>query len=139
MLYRHIEVRYRLRLHALRSIHHKHGTFTGRYRTTDFITEVHVSRSIDQVEGIPLMIHLDGMALNRNTTFLLQVHVVEHLILHIPNIHRSGELQHTIGQGTFPVVYVRNNTKITYLIHIRLQRYTFFCTYKNFFVILRKI
>ena len=56
-------------------------------------------RSVDEVEGIPLMLHLDGMALNRNTTFLLQVHIVEHLVLHLPYIDSLRDLQHTIRKG----------------------------------------
>ena len=63
------------------------------------------------------MLHLDGMALNRNTTFLLQVHIVEHLIFHVPNIDSLGYLQHSVGEGRFAMIDMRNNTKITYLIH----------------------
>ena len=63
------------------------------------------------------MIHLDGMALNRNTTFLLQVHIVEHLVLHLPYIDSLRDLQHTIRKGRFAMIDVCNDTKITYLIH----------------------
>ena len=47
MLNRHIEIRDRLRLHALCGIHHKHGALARGDRTRDFITEVHVPRSVD--------------------------------------------------------------------------------------------
>ena len=96
-------------------------------------------RSVDQVEGISLVLHLNSVTFDRDTTLFFQIHIVQYLVLHLPNIHRPGDLQHTIRQGTLTVVNMRNNTKISYFFHKRLQSYNFFCTYENFFVILHKI
>lgn len=45
--------------------------------------KVHVSRSVNQIQYILLspilVLHLDGMALDRNTSLLFQVHIVKHL------------------------------------------------------------
>ena len=83
-------------------------------------------RSIYQIKGITLIIHLNSMAFNGYTTLFLQIHIVQYLVLHLPNVHRSGELQHTIRQCTFSVIYVCNNAKISYSIHNLLQNYNFF-------------
>ena len=88
-------------------------------------------RSVDEVERKALVIHLDGMALDGDATLFLQVHVVEHLVFHLAHVHRSGEFQHAVGQGALAVIYMCNNTKITYLIHNRLQNYYNFLIYAN--------
>lgn len=91
-------------------------------------------RSINQVERIALVLHLDSMAFDSDTAFFLQVHIVQNLVLHIAFVHRACYLQHTIRQRTFAVVDVCNDAKIPYLIHyltivnilsLRIMHYAF--------------
>ena len=99
-------------------------------------------RRVDKVERVALVLHLNSMALDGDAALLLQIHIVEHLILHLPNIHRIGELQQAVGYRRFTVVNMSNNAKISYLIHIyivcvhayaqnRLQNYEKNLNYAN--------
>ena len=114
-----IEVRDGLCLYALRGVDHQQRTLAGGYRTADFIREVHVSRSVNQIEYVFLSLvhifHLDGVALDGDAALALQVHVVQHLSF--GHLYGLGELQQTVGQGRFSVVYMCNDTKISYMIH----------------------
>ena len=76
-----------------------------------------MSRSINEVEGIPLIVHLDSMGLNGDSTLFLQVHIIQHLILHQAFVHSSGVFYQSIGQSGFTMVDVRYNTKVTYIFH----------------------
>ena len=59
------------------------------------------------------------MALDRDATLALKVHVIEHLSLHILAFHRFGIFQKTVGQGTFTVINMGNNTKIANILHLK--------------------
>lgn len=73
--------------------------------------------SIDEVEIVFLtlvhVLHLDGMALNGYSLLLLQVHVIEDLVLHIPVGKGLGEFQKTVGEGALAMVDMGDNAKIT--------------------------
>ena len=74
-------------------------------------------RSVYQVQRIALVLHLDSVALDGDAALFLQVHVVQHLVLHVFLVHRAGHLQHTVRQGALPVVNMGNNTKVAYILH----------------------
>ena len=88
MVHRLVEVGNRLGLHALGGVYDQQRPFAGSNAAGDFITEVDMAGGIDQVERILLaliqILHLDGVALDRDALFLLQIHVVEDLVLHVP-------------------------------------------------------
>lgn len=80
-----------------------------------------MSRSINEVEDIGLsviclVLHLDGMALDGDTSLSLQIHVVEHLTL--SDLDGLCLLQQSVCQGTFTMVYMCNNTEISYFVDI---------------------
>jgi hypothetical protein len=58
------------------------------------------------------------MALNGDTAFPFQVHVVEDLRLQVLPFNSLGELQQAICQRAFAVVNVCNNTEIAYILHL---------------------
>ncbi len=60
------------------------------------------------------------MAFDSDTPFPLQVHTVEHLRLQVFSLDGLGELQQTVRQRTFAVVYMCNNTKIAYILHLTI-------------------
>ena len=77
------------------------------------------------------------MALDGNSSFLLQIHVIKHLSFgHLDGL---GKLQQTIGQSRLAVVNMSNNAKIAYILHsefllfylFRGQRYVNDRTKKN--------
>ena len=118
---RHVQVGDSLGLHTLRCIHNKQCTLASGNRTRNFIREVHVSRSVDQVKRVFLtilhIVHLDGMTLDGDATLSLQVHVVEHLSLHVFTGYGIGVLEQTIGERALAVVDMRHDTEVAYCLH----------------------
>ena len=118
-----IEVRYGLRLNALRGVHHQQRAFARGDGARNFVREVHVSRSVDQVERIQLSVaglvfHLDRVALDGDALFAFEVHIVEHLRLHFALVQGVGFFQQTVRQCALTVVDVGYDAKIAYVLHI---------------------
>ena len=116
----HIKVGNRLRLHTLRCIYDQQRSLASSDTTTYLVREVHVSRSVNEVEGVALVVHLDSVRLNSNTTLFLQVHIIQHLILHQALVHRSSVLNQSIRQSGLTMIDVCNNTKVSYIFHISI-------------------
>ena len=117
MLQCHIEIGDGLRLHTLRCIHDEQCTLACSDRAAHLVGKVHVSRSVNQIKGVSLILHLNGMRLDGNTTLFLQIHIVQHLILHQALIHRSRIFNQAVRQRGLTVVNVSNNAKISYILH----------------------
>ncbi len=117
----HIYVGYGLRLYSLGCVDYQQGAFAGGNGTRHLVGEVNVSRRVDQVEGIfftlIFIIHLYGVALDRDTPFAFEVHIVEHLRLKVFPLYGFGELQQAVGECTLTMVYVGNDAKIAYILH----------------------
>ena len=98
----HVEVGNSLGLYALRSIDNQERSLAGRDRTRNFVGKVDVSRGVDKIEhvflAVQFVIHLDGMALNCDTAFALEIHIVEHLRLHIFGGDSISVFKQTVGQ-----------------------------------------
>ena len=78
--------------------------------------------SVDEVEDVALVLHLDGVALDGDAFFTLQVHIIEHLSFHIALAQRLREFQQAIGQSAFTVVYMSDYAEVSYAVHChRLQ------------------
>ena len=81
---------------------------------------------VDQVQLVVdpfvMKIHLDGVALDRDAAFPLQVHVVEHLVLHVLAGDGAGDLQQPVGQGALTMVDMGDNAEIADVLHAE-QRY----------------
>ena len=87
------------------------------YEKNIFFTLVHI-------------LHLDGVALNRNAALTLQLHVVKHLSLR--HLDGLGELQQTVGQRRLPMVDMCNDAEISYMLHNRENTNSFAKIHKNF-------
>lgn len=96
--------------------------------------------SINKVKNVLLIMktvtNLDGMALNGNAFFPFQVHIVQHLRLHIPVANGMGKLQQPVGQGTLSMVNMGDDAKITDVLHCALllflgRKFTGFDLYSN--------
>ena len=57
------------------------------------------------------------MALDGNTLLTLQIHIVQHLCLHVAVRDGFGKLQQPVCQGTFTMVNMRYNTEIPNILH----------------------
>ena len=121
MLDRKVKVRYCLGLDALGGIHNKKGALARGYRPRDFVREVDVARSIDKIKRICLsvmdIIHLDGVALDRDALLLLQIHGVQDLVLHVTLGKCVRYFKHPVGQGALAVVDMRNDAKVSCVFH----------------------
>ena len=114
----HIEVGDGLRLNPLRGIHHKERALTGSDAATHLVAEIHVSRCVNKVQDIFITLvcifHLDGVALDGDSTFLLQVHVIQHLAF--GDTYGLGKFQEAVGQSGFTVVNMGYDTEIAYMV-----------------------
>ena len=132
MLQSHVQVTDGLSLYALTRVHHEQRTLARGYAAAHFVREIHVPRSVYQVQRIALPLHLNSVALNRDATLFFQIHVVQHLVLHLTWVHRMRILQHPISQRRFAVVDMSYDAKIAYILHLvtllSTQRYCFFLT-----------
>ncbi len=117
VLQRHVDVGQRLRLDALRSVHHQHRTVARGQRARHLVGKVHMAGGVDQVERIGVAIlgligHAHGLRLDGDAALALQIHVVQHLLAHLAQFHHAGFLNQTVGQRGFAVIDVRDNAEI---------------------------
>ncbi len=119
---RQIEVRDGLGLNALRGVDHQQRPLAGGDGPRNLVGEVDVSRRVDQIQYIGLsvpgfVLHLDGVALDGDALFALEVHVVQHLRLHFALRQRVGLLEQPVGQRTLAVVDVGDDAEVAYVFH----------------------
>ena len=119
MLERHVHVRKGLSLDALRGVDQKDRSLAGRNGPGDFVREIHVTRSVDQIQGVVFSVlgrvfQGDGLALYGDAALAFDVHVVEHLILHLAGVYDPGLLDEAIRQSRFAMIDVRYDAKISY-------------------------
>ena len=115
---REIRVRERLRLYPLRRVDDEQSALAGVERARDLVIEVHVSRGVDEVEGICLPVgsrvfQVHGAGLYGYTALPFEVHVVEDLVLHLPVGDRARELKDPVGKGRFAMIYMRHDGKVS--------------------------
>ena len=93
-----------LRLNTLRSVNDQQRTLARGKRARNFIIEVNMTRSVNEIEFIcfsvfGFVIKLDGVGFNGNSSFALKIHVVEQLLGHVPFCNGIGKLQQSVGKG----------------------------------------
>ena len=59
----------------------------------------------------------DGIALDGNTAFPLNVHIIQDLILKISFIADAGELNQTVGQCGLSVINMGNDAEVSDVFH----------------------
>ena len=115
----HIEVADGLCLYTLSGIHHQQGTLTCGNASAHLITEIHMSRSVDEIESITAVIshifHLYSMTFDGDSSLTFKIHIVQHLPL--GHLDGMGILQQTVGKGTFSVVNMCYDTEVSYVLH----------------------
>ncbi len=76
-------------------------------------------RSINEIQNVfpapRLIFHLDGMALNRDATLALQIHIVEHLPL--SNLDGVRLLQETVGKSRLAMIDMCDDAKVSDIVH----------------------
>ena len=122
VLQRQIQVADGLCLNALGGVHNQQGAFACGNGAGHFVAEVDVAWGVDQVQHVVLavlaaVLHLDGVALDRDASLALQVHVVQRLLLQLAVGNGSRGLEEPIGQGAFPVVDVGDDAEVADVLH----------------------
>ena len=102
---------------ALRGVDDEQRAFAGGEGARDFVGEIDVAGSVDQVELIGLAVlrgvdHADGVGFDGDAAFALEVHGVEDLGLHFARGEGAGELEQAVGERGFAVVDVRDDGEI---------------------------
>ena len=85
---RQVKIGQRLGLHPLRGIDHQDRPFAGLQGTADLVGEVDVAGRVDQVKLIRLavaggVVQPHSAGLDRDALLPFEVHIVEHLLLHL--------------------------------------------------------
>ena len=103
-------------------IYDQQSPFTGSNGTGYFVGKVNVSGSINQIEQkfftFVKILHLYRVTLDGDPALPFQIHVVQHLSLHVAGIDRRGHLQQTVGQRTLSMVNMGYDAKIPGVIHV---------------------
>jgi hypothetical protein len=91
-------------------------------RARHLVREIDVARGVDHVELIALavagaVVERDALGLDGDTALALQVHGVEHLLLHLAVGESPAQLDEPIGERRFAVIYVRDDGEVTYVPH----------------------
>ena len=79
---------------------------------------------VDEVEQIRVpvarrVMHGNGVALNRDAFFALEIHRVEQLIFHLALFDGFCVFEETIGERRLPVVNVRDDAKVANMANVR--------------------
>ncbi|MND79927.1 hypothetical protein D3C80_716870 [compost metagenome] len=119
-----IDVGQRLRFDALGGVDDEQRTFAGAERTRDFIGEVDMAGRVDQIEDIGLAIvrlvmQADGLGLDGNAAFALDIHRVENLFRHVAFGKAAGRLDQTVGQGRLAVVDMGHDREVADMVKRR--------------------
>ena len=106
-----VDIGQRLRFDALAGVDDEKGTLAGRQRSRDFVGEVDMARRVHQVEDVILavlgvIIQPDGLRLDRDAAFALDIHGIEHLFLarHFAIRQPARRLDQAVGQRRFAMV-----------------------------------
>ncbi|MCY1166901.1 hypothetical protein D9M73_68530 [compost metagenome] len=113
-----------LRFNTLACIDNQQRAFTCRQRTAHFIREVNVARCVDQIEVVDLAIKClvferSGLCLDGYPTLFFNVHRVKHLRTHLAILQATTSLDESIRERGLAVINVRNDRKISDVIHQR--------------------
>ena len=95
----HIQIGDGLCLHSLRCVYDKQRTFASGNGTGYLIRKIHVPRSVNQVKDIlftfVVVLHLDSVALDGDTSLLLQIHIIKHLpVSHLNSVGKVVYILH---------------------------------------------
>ena len=114
---REMNVRHRLRFHALRRVHDQQRALARSEAARNFVGKIHMPRRIDQIQPIGLtrlacVTHRHRMRLDRDPPLAFQIHRIKKLVLPLALLDRAGALQQPVGQRRFAVIDMRDDAKI---------------------------
>ncbi len=112
-----IDIGQRLGFHALAGIHHQQRAFAGGQAAADFIGEVDMARRVHEIEDIALAVlglvgQPHGLGLDGDAAFALDIHGIEHLLLHFARGQAAAKLNQAVGQRGFAMVDMGDDGKV---------------------------
>ena len=112
-----VDVGQRLRLDALRGVDHQQRALAGGERARHLIGEVDMAGRVDQIEDVVLavvglVVQPHGLRLDGDAALALDIHVVEHLLLHVARLQPAGRLDQPVGQRRLAVVDMGDDCEI---------------------------
>ncbi len=112
-----IDIGERLRLDALAGVDHQERALAGGERAVDLVGEVDVAGGVDEVEDVVLavaraVIEPHGLRLDGDAALALDIHGIEHLLLHLARLEPAGELDQAVGKRGLAVVDMRDDGEI---------------------------
>jgi hypothetical protein len=116
-----VDIGERLRLDPLRGVDHQQRALAGGERAVDLIGEVDMAGGVDQVEDVVLAIlgailQTHGLRLDGDAALALDVHGIEHLLLHLAHFEPAGELDQPVGERRLSVIDMRDDGEVTDII-----------------------
>ena len=113
-----IHIGERLRLHPLRGIDHQQRALAGGEAAVHFIGEIDMARRVDQVQLVELavfgtVIEAHGLRLDGDAALALDVHGIEHLLLHLPRGQAAAELDQPVCQRRLAVIDMGDDGEVT--------------------------
>ncbi len=106
-----------LRLDPLRGVDHQQRPLAGGERARHLVGEVDVAGRVDQVEDVGLavlgqVVQAHRARLDGDAALALEVHVVEHLGVHLALGERPGPLEQAVGERRLAVVDVGDDREV---------------------------
>ena len=126
VLQRQVHVRQRLRLDALRRVHHQQRALARRQAARHLVREVDVSGRVDQVELVLPTVsrgvaHPHRLRLYGDAPLALQLHAVQQLVHHVARVHRARGLQQPVGERGLAVIHVGDDAEVANRIRFHSQ------------------
>ncbi len=118
MLHGRVAIGHTLRLHTLRGIHHQQRSLAGGEGAADFVGKIHVTRRVDEVEGVELaivgpVVQAHALSLDGDAPLPLDIHAVEHLLRHFAIAQGTAQANELIRQGGLAVIHVGDDGEVT--------------------------
>jgi hypothetical protein len=112
-----IDVGEGLRLDPLAGIDDQERAFAGGQGSAHLVGKIDMARRVHQVEDIGFAVlgpifEADSLRLDRDAALALELHLVEHLLLHLTRLEPAGGLDQPVGQGRFPMVDMGDDREI---------------------------
>ena len=106
-----------LRLDALGGVDDQQRTLAGGERARDFVGEVDMAGGVDEVEDIVLavlgaVVQADGLRLDGDAALALDIHRIEHLLLHLARFEPAGGLDQPVGERRLAMVDMGDDGEI---------------------------
>ena len=107
----------RLGFDTLGCVYDEQRAFAGGERAGNFVGKIHVAGGVNEIELVGFTVvrgvhHADGVGLDGDAAFALEVHGVEDLSLHFARGQRSGEFQQAVGERGFAVIDVGDDREV---------------------------